>query len=109
MLASLTRNLSLAGRGLRNYHSSRPLSVSFEVTHCCNAKCKHCHIRGMIEEDRASPEKLGQVCRELSPVVAQATTGLLLCSQIPLPWNLWMGSERAVITEGAVFCGFYRK
>jgi len=73
---SLARNLSVASRGLHNYYARKPFSVSFEVTHCCNAKCKHCHIRGMIEgETRASPEELGRICRELSPVVAQASGG----------------------------------
>jgi len=73
---SLARNLSVASRGLHNYYARKPFSVSFEVTHCCNARCKHCHIRGMIEnETRASPEELGRICRALNPVVAQASGG----------------------------------
>ncbi len=71
----LARNLSLAWTGLRNYAVGRPFSVSFEVTHCCNARCKHCHLRGMIDEERASPARFGELCRALAPVVAQISGG----------------------------------
>jgi MoaA/NifB/PqqE/SkfB family radical SAM enzyme len=73
---SVARNTSLGWRGLRNYYAGRPFSVSFEVTHSCNARCKHCHLRGMIkDENRATPERFGELCRTLQPVVAQASGG----------------------------------
>jgi MoaA/NifB/PqqE/SkfB family radical SAM enzyme len=72
---SIRRTLSLAKRGLVNQIAKRPLCISFEITHSCNAKCKHCHLHGPVEEERASPERLGELCRKLSPVVAQASGG----------------------------------
>lgn len=72
---SSSRTLSLAKRGIRNYLTKRPFCISFEVTHSCNAKCKHCHLGGPIEEERASPEKLGEICYKISPLVAQASGG----------------------------------
>jgi MoaA/NifB/PqqE/SkfB family radical SAM enzyme len=71
----MARTATLGWRGLRNSLTARPLSVSFEVTHCCNARCKHCHLGGPREEQRATPERLGEICRELSPVVAQISGG----------------------------------
>ncbi len=72
---SSIRTLSLVKRGLKNYFIKRPFCVSFEVTHSCNAKCKHCHLGGPVEEERASPERLGEICRQISPLVAQASGG----------------------------------
>lgn len=69
------RTLSLAKYGIKNYYTKRPLSISFEITHSCNAKCKHCHLGGHVEEDRATPQTYGKICRELRPVVAQASGG----------------------------------
>lgn len=43
---SFRRFLSLAYCGLKNYLTKRPLCISFEVTHSCNAKCIHCHLHG---------------------------------------------------------------
>jgi len=72
---STKRTISLIKRGLRNYFTKRPFCISFEVTHSCNARCKHCHLGGPVEEERASPERLGEICRQLSPLVAQASGG----------------------------------
>ncbi len=66
---------ALAWRGLRNSLAARPLAISFEVTRSCNAHCRHCHLGGPQEEERASPARLGEICRELSPVVAQISGG----------------------------------
>ena len=70
-----TRIGSLLYRGIRNYLTKRPLAVSFEVTHSCNARCKHCHLGGPVNEVRASPKKFGEICQELSPLVAQVSGG----------------------------------
>jgi MoaA/NifB/PqqE/SkfB family radical SAM enzyme len=75
MTESFARTLSLAKRGINNYFKKRPFSVSFEVTHSCNARCKHCHLGGDVKEDLASPQELGQICREVRPLIAQASGG----------------------------------
>jgi len=67
--------LSLAVRGAVNYVRKRPLCVSFEITYNCNARCKHCHLGGSAPENRAAPDELGRISRELSPVVAQVSGG----------------------------------
>ncbi len=75
-MSSMVRNLSLVKRGARNYLTGRPLSISFEVTYSCNARCKHCHLGGNIEgEVQATAERFGELCRELQPVVAQISGG----------------------------------
>jgi MoaA/NifB/PqqE/SkfB family radical SAM enzyme len=74
-MTSKARTLSLFKRGIQNQIFKRPFCVSFELTHCCNAKCKHCHLGGQIEENRASAERLGEICRQVKPVVAQLSGG----------------------------------
>jgi MoaA/NifB/PqqE/SkfB family radical SAM enzyme len=73
---SIARTLSLSKRGIVNYLSKKPFCVSFEITYSCNARCKHCHLGGLVkEEKRATPQKFGERCRELKPVVAQVSGG----------------------------------
>ena len=74
-MISKVRAVSLINRGIINYFRRKPFGVSFEVTHNCNAKCKHCHLGCKIEENRASPQELGQICRQLNPVLAQLSGG----------------------------------
>lgn len=74
-MSSILRYLSLARRGVANYSWHRPFCVSFEVTYTCNARCKHCHLGGQAEENRASAERYGELSRELRPVVAQVSGG----------------------------------
>jgi MoaA/NifB/PqqE/SkfB family radical SAM enzyme len=74
-MGSVIRTLSLAKRGILNYITNKPLSVSFEVTYSCNASCKHCHLGGPVEEERAEPEVFGELCRQIQPVVAQVSGG----------------------------------
>ena len=71
----LQRTLELAGRGVGNWMQKRPFCVSFEVTYSCNARCRHCHLGGHIDETLAEPQRYGEVCRELRPVVAQVSGG----------------------------------
>jgi MoaA/NifB/PqqE/SkfB family radical SAM enzyme len=75
VIASRWRTLALAKRALGNYLLKKPLCISFEITHCCNANCKHCHLGGLIKENRASADKLGRICSELNPLVAQISGG----------------------------------
>lgn len=104
-MESLRRTLSLSKRGLVNQFTKRPFCISFEVTHSCNAKCKHCHLHGPVEEERASPEKLAEICRELSPVVAQASGGEPLLrkdlEQIIQAWHVPKGAPFIVVTTNA--------
>jgi len=75
-MADVIRTLSLVKRGVRNYLTKRPLTVSFEVTYSCNAHCKHCHLGGFIKNEKlAPPEKFGELCRQIQPVVAQISGG----------------------------------
>ena len=74
-LESPGRSLSLIGRGLKNYLLKRPLAVSFEITHACNADCRHCHLGGPFEETRATAREYGEICRKLRPVIAQLSGG----------------------------------
>ncbi len=102
---SIVRTLSLGKRGLANQLLKKPFCISFEVTHSCNAKCKHCHLHGPVEEDRASPEKLGKICRELSPVVAQASGGEPLLrkdlEQIIRAWRVPKRAPFIIVTTNA--------
>jgi MoaA/NifB/PqqE/SkfB family radical SAM enzyme len=102
---SVRRTLSLAKRGFRNHLTKRPFCISFEITHSCNAKCKHCHLHGPVEEDRASPEKLGEICRDLSPVVAQASGGEPMLrrdlDQIIRAWKVPNKAPFIVVTTNA--------
>ncbi|MGB2769212.1 MAG: radical SAM protein [Candidatus Zixiibacteriota bacterium] len=72
---SKTRTLSIVKRGFINYISKRPFCISFEVTHCCNARCDHCHLGGKIEEQRATPQRYGEICRQIQPIVALVSGG----------------------------------
>ncbi len=78
---SARRSLSLGLRGLKNSIRRRPLTISFEITHACNAKCRHCHLGGGIKEDRASPQAYAEICRRVKPVIAQFSGGEPLLRQ----------------------------
>lgn len=69
------RLISLLMRGISNYILKRPLCISFEITHSCNARCKHCHRGGQVKEERATPQEFGEISRKLKPVVAQVSGG----------------------------------
>ncbi|MFC1692743.1 radical SAM protein [Candidatus Latescibacterota bacterium] len=72
---SFVRTLSLARRGIINYFTKRPFCVSFEITHNCNARCRHCHREGAVDKLRASPERFGEIFHELKPLVIQISGG----------------------------------
>jgi MoaA/NifB/PqqE/SkfB family radical SAM enzyme len=67
--------LSLVGRAVASYVLRRPWCLSFELTHNCNARCHHCHRGEKVVEQRATPERLLEVCRELRPLVAIMSGG----------------------------------
>lgn len=75
------KNLSLgmAGkillRGLRNCLTHKPLAVSFEITHSCNANCRHCDKGGIRDEKLATPEQYRLIYEEIKPIIAQISGG----------------------------------
>lgn len=74
-MAGTGRHLSISKRGLTNLLTNRPLCVSFEITHACNASCQHCHRGGPVDEDQASAEEFGRIYQELRPPVVQVSGG----------------------------------
>jgi MoaA/NifB/PqqE/SkfB family radical SAM enzyme len=68
-------SFALARRAVANYFTGRPFCVSFEITYSCNARCKHCHLGGAVDEVRASAADFGRLARELKPVVGQVSGG----------------------------------
>jgi MoaA/NifB/PqqE/SkfB family radical SAM enzyme len=74
-LPSPRRSLSLALRGLRNYVLKKPLTISFEITHACNADCLHCHLGGPVQENRASPQDYAEIYGKVKPLIAQFSGG----------------------------------
>jgi MoaA/NifB/PqqE/SkfB family radical SAM enzyme len=68
--------LALAARAGANYFTRRPYCASFELTHNCNARCRHCHRGPLVPDEKlASPERLLALCRELRPLVAIMSGG----------------------------------
>jgi MoaA/NifB/PqqE/SkfB family radical SAM enzyme len=65
----------LAFRGLAGYLLRRPWCLSFELTHNCNARCGHCHRGDAVVEQRATPQRLVELCRKLRPIVAILSGG----------------------------------
>jgi MoaA/NifB/PqqE/SkfB family radical SAM enzyme len=74
-MARTLRTISLFTRSLANLSTRRPLCVSFEITHNCNARCQHCHRGGRVREVRASPQQLGRMYRTLRSPVVQISGG----------------------------------
>jgi MoaA/NifB/PqqE/SkfB family radical SAM enzyme len=75
-MPSLSHTLKLAGRGASTILAGEPLSVSFEITRACNARCKHCHLGGPIpDEKRAAADQYAEICRSAKAVVVQISGG----------------------------------
>jgi len=65
-----------ARRGAHSFLLHKPLNVSFEITHSCNAHCEHCDKGGPVKGEKlATPEQYGEICRQLRPFVAQISGG----------------------------------
>ncbi len=75
MVASAHRSLNLLTRAIRAYLGLSPFCVSFEVTRRCNARCKHCHLGGRIEESVAPPERYQEICRQVKPLAILISGG----------------------------------
>jgi len=63
-------------RGMINLITQKPLAISFEITHSCNANCSHCDKDGIIPNEKlAPPEKFDEIYRQLRPLFAQISGG----------------------------------
>jgi MoaA/NifB/PqqE/SkfB family radical SAM enzyme len=71
----MIRSMAMAGRAIETYLFGGLLCASFEITHSCNARCKHCHLGGKADEEVVAPERYGQICRELRPLVTLISGG----------------------------------
>lgn len=74
-MAGIGELLPLIGQGVSNLFTQKPLCVSFEITHSCNAQCDHCHRGGPVDQPLASAEDFGRIFRELSPPTVQISGG----------------------------------
>ena len=66
---------ALVRRAAANYVRRLPYNASFELTHNCNARCRHCHRGDPVRERLATAAELLEVCRRLRPVVAIMSGG----------------------------------
>ena len=109
-VTAVIRDLRIAGRGFHNYAMKKPLCVSFEVTYSCNARCGHCHLGGPVEEELAPPRRFGELCRELSPVVAQISGGepLLRRDLDQIVRELARGAPMVVLTTNGALLSLER-
>jgi len=63
-------------KAIRNYITSRPMVVSYEVTLSCNCNCRHCDLGGFIRDERQiKPEEYGDLTQRLKPLAAQISGG----------------------------------
>ncbi len=75
-MISKSRSVALLGRALRSLLFRGPLCTSFEITRRCNARCRHCHLGVPVKEEKqASPERLGEICREIKPLAILVSGG----------------------------------
>lgn len=72
---SNSRKLKVALRTVKNILTSKPITVSFEITYNCNADCKHCDLGHYVEEPRLGPEVFAAQFKKLRPAVAQISGG----------------------------------
>lgn len=102
--------LPIVRRAVVNYFTGRPYCVSFELTHNCNARCRHCHRGEPVREHYATPEQLLEVCRQLRPIVAIMSGGEpLLRRDLPqivrtlkrgcVPLRVFLNTNAALLTR----------
>ncbi len=74
--ASLKQSLRIIGRGTRNWPTTRPIVVSFEVTDSCTCYCRHCDHGGPRDESKnMKPADYRRYMEELRPCVVQVSGG----------------------------------
>ncbi len=69
------RKIKIAARTARNILVGQPVTVSFEVTYNCNARCEHCDLGDYVKEPRLAPEVFADWLTKLRPAVAQISGG----------------------------------
>ena len=70
------QGIKLMTKAIRNYITSRPMVVSYEVTLSCNCNCRHCDLGGFIRDERQiKPEEYGDLTQRLKPLAAQISGG----------------------------------
>jgi MoaA/NifB/PqqE/SkfB family radical SAM enzyme len=65
----------IAAQGAWNLLRSKPLSLSFEVTHACTANCWHCNWGGPIKETRLAPEDYARIWRTMRAPIVNVSGG----------------------------------
>ncbi|MEW6457181.1 MAG: radical SAM protein [Acidobacteriota bacterium] len=74
--SQLSQGFQAVARGIKNLIQKKPFSVSFEITHSCNANCHHCDKGGKIANEKlANASEYTSICKELNPIVAQLSGG----------------------------------
>ena len=73
---SLKQSLRIIARGSRNWLTTRPIVLSFEVTDSCTAYCKHCDHGGPRDESKnMKPADYRRYMQVLRPAVVQISGG----------------------------------
>jgi MoaA/NifB/PqqE/SkfB family radical SAM enzyme len=72
---STVRKWRIAKLTAKNILLERPITVSFEVTYNCNARCEHCDLGSYVREPRLEPEAFARWIVELRPAVVQLSGG----------------------------------
>ena len=73
---SRTQASEIGARALKNYSSSKPIVVSFEVTLSCVARCRHCDTGGpRPNEQRLAPGAYRRYISTLRPAIVQLSGG----------------------------------
>lgn len=76
MDVSFKESVQIARRLALTSILGRPVCVSLEVTHSCNAKCRHCDKGGINKgEVRLRPEEYGGIAANLKPPFLQISGG----------------------------------
>jgi MoaA/NifB/PqqE/SkfB family radical SAM enzyme len=73
---SLLDSIKIARRGIHNFITGHPITVSYEVTLSCNCNCRHCDLGGMRrDENQLKPVDYANLTRLFNPVMAQISGG----------------------------------
>ena len=73
---SARQGIKIAAKGIRNYITTSPLVVSFEVTLSCNCNCRHCDLGGIRrDEEQIKPDEYTKLTRLFNPPVVQISGG----------------------------------
>ena len=66
----------MATRGTINWIKSKPVALSFEVTHSCTCDCRHCDHGGIKKDNKnLTASEYGKLQRQFKPVVLQLSGG----------------------------------